>query len=250
MNTSVKHNDEFSKSATGILLANLQQVFNHTLFEVIKNRITSETDIEEIIGKYSSLWPVPDDVLVTLTDTVLNFKIKLHNSDKLTCDFLAAQRHKTQFLVFHHGRTHYYNTVPDDVLKMKKSILFWADFSNNEFYTFGEAFPKNEWLEPVAEQMLRFVCDNRNAGKIIDFDKLYSNICHKDSYQNTDKLRNCIAVRQNQINSLGMEKLFITVSDSSAENKEKVLRLRGQDKYKIGQKTMNRVCIIRKVPKL
>jgi hypothetical protein len=252
MNTSSKPNDEFSKLAAVTLLPNLQQIFNHALYEVVTKGITSESKIEEIIGKYSSFWPVPDDVSMTLAETVMNFKKILQNSNSSTYYFKNIveniQQYKTNYLVFHQGRTHYYNTVPDDILAVKKSILFWADFSKDEFYTIGESFSKNQWLEPVAEQMLRFVCKAGNSGKIINFGRLYSNICRDNSCRDIEKLRNWISVRQNQINSLGRQRLFRTVSDCSAANEEKVLRLRGEDKYKIGKNIMDQVCIIKKAP--
>lgn len=229
-------------------MPNSMQVLIASLRDAITEGVQSDDKIAEIICRHSGCWPVPDEYLSYVETFIVSYCKKAAQQDKETQEFLKdtapITHRRPRFLVFHHGRNHYYNELPEHILKLRDNALFWICRSQNEFRSRGEQRDKRECPPARALKMLRFLCRQENAGRIIPFYELYTYVWEPTSLPSKQPICNSINVVQNEINSFAAERF---ISDESKNDNAKVVRIRGQDKFRVDEETPQECCIVKAV---
>jgi hypothetical protein len=128
--------------------------------------------------------------------------------------------------------------VPDDVLGLKQTSLFWIDTENDEFLSLGQPVSKINYLEPKIRDLLIYLCSNTISGKTISLEDIICNVWHGSSTANLSKMRGTFSVAANKLNTFALEKFI------SEDSGKYVQRIRGEDKFKISGRCANAVCII------
>jgi hypothetical protein len=228
------------------LMPNVMQVLISALKDAITAGVRSDEEVAEIVCRNSSCWPVPDEYLSCVEMFIISYCTKSSRPDKETQKFLrdigSAIRRRSRFLTFHNGRNHYYDELPDDILKLRETATFWIYPDRNEFISRGEQRDKQECPPPRALKMLQFLCLERNAGRIIPFNELYSYVWVPISLPTKHDMRNSINEAQNQINNFAADRF---ISDKSKNDNAKVIRIRGEDKVEVSEATPREYCIIK-----
>jgi len=231
-----------------LLMPNAIQVLSAALRDAITAGVQSDDKIAEIICRHSGHWPVPDKYLSYVEAFIVSYCKKAAQPDKETQEFLKdtapITHRRPRFQVFHHGRNHYYNELSEDVLKLRKKVLFWIHRAQNEFLSRGEQRDKHECPPLRAIKMLRFLCLERNAGRVIPFAELYSYVWVPTSLLTRQQICNSINVVQNEINTFAAERF---ISDESKNDNAKVVRIRGQDIFRVDEETPNECCIVKEI---
>lgn len=230
------------------LMPSVIQVLNSALKDVITAGVRSDDEVAEIVCRHSSCWPVPDEYLSCVEAFIVNYCMKALRPDKETKKFLkntgSIISRRLRFLVFHNGRNRYYDELSEDVLKLRETAMFWIYPDRKEFISRGERRYKHECPPPRVLKMLRFLCLERNAGRIIPFSELYSHVWEPISLPTKQQICNSINVTQNEINNFAAERF---ISDESKNDNAKVVRIRGQDKFRVAEKTPKECCIIKEI---
>ncbi len=231
------------------LIPNVMQVLNATLADAITGGVRSDDKIAEIVCRHSGRWPVPDEYLGYVETFIISYCTKASRPDRdpsqsLPKDTSPIMLRRPRFLVFHNGKNHYYSELSEHILRLRGNALFWICPSQNEFLSRGEQRDKRECPPARALRMLRFLCLERNAGRIIPFSELYSYVWEPVSLPSKEQICNSINVAQNEINNFA-DKRFI--SDESKNDNARVIRIRGQDKFTVGEATPQECCIIKAV---
>jgi hypothetical protein len=163
---------------------------------------------------------------------------------KLLEQGLLSIPHKTCYYVFHDGRDHFYrDELPHEVCKFRETALFWINIAEKEFFSRGKRRESYQRLKPKEQSVLRFLCDEKNAGKTVSLGDLWSEVWGAHCPKNIDRIINSIDVVETAIN-LFAETRFI--SDKSKHDNAKVRRIRGENKLEIATETPKECCIIKK----
>lgn len=159
----------------------VMMVLGASLQNAIAKGVCSEEEIGELIAKYSLRYPLPDRFLRMVQVFVTGFCGGAVESDEETKRLLHQAElfvsHQACYYVFHNGKDHFYrNEIPQEVGQLRKTALFWINPGEKEFFSRGNQREKSECPNPKAITMLRFLCDERNVGKIVSFSELYSQV--------------------------------------------------------------------------
>ena len=240
----------------GILRPNVMTLLSDTLRDVIASGVSSEEQIAEIVARNCLRSPLPDELLSEVEKFIVNYCIKAKQGYKDIRKFLQDTKQMPlsyhTFLVFHHGRYHYYYELSKEVLELRKTVLFWICRSANQFSSRGKQREKIEWLPPRAEKMVRFLCRQQNAGRIITLSELYLQGRQPATLPSMKDMRNSVDETQNAINNFANyanvdERFIKSVSDESKQDDVKVLSVRGANKYIVGKEISAECCIIKRV---
>jgi hypothetical protein len=231
----------------GILRPNVMTLLSDTLRDVSAAVVSSEEQIIEIVARNSLRSPVPDRFSQMIQKFVAEFRRGLDPADKGTETFLQRvgifARPSVCYTVFHHGRDHYYyDELPREVLKLRETTVFWINRALNEFRSNGEPRKEGECPPARALRMLRFLCLERNAGKMIHFSELYSYAWEPVTLPTQKQMCNSINVAENEINNFAAERF---ISDRSKKDDAKVIRIRGEDIFTINEEAPQECCIVK-----
>ncbi len=237
------------------LIPRVTQVLNSALAEAISTGARTGDQIRRIVAGHSLRWALPPELVPDIQIFVLKYLDRVAQQKSKIEEFLNCSRPgkcpSICYEVFQYGNTYYcYDTLPEEVLKLKKSALFWIYRSANELLSRGQPRERNEWIPPKAEEMLRFFCEARNAGTTIPFLKLYTGVWKPASSPSKYKMCNSINVRKNAINTFAGEQFIKTVSDKSKQDDKRVLRIRGCNEFKVGKEVSAKLIIIKKIAPL
>jgi len=227
-------------------------VLNGLLDDIREAGVFSEDQIAGFIAKQALPWPVPDQFLQEVRRFVVGVCKAAKQPDRQTLEFIQRAGPivcpHACFVAFRDGEDHYYyDELPEEIIKLRETVLFWINRSTNDFFSDGERCDRHEWLPPQAEKMLRFLCLKRNAGRVISLSELYLQVWQPVSLPSQHRMCNSIDVAQNAINTFAAERFIISVSDESKQYDGKVARIRGANKFKVGKEASVKCCIIKKV---
>lgn len=224
------------------LIPYIKQVLGRTLEEAVTSGVCLEEKIAASVGRYSLHWPLPGAILQEITKFVVGVCKAVEHADKQTLEFNTAARTVLRpcmcFVVFHHGGEHYYyGKLPEEILGLRKTALFWIDQATKDFQSCGR---KRKELRPQTKRVLRFICSEQNAGKTISFYELYSYVWRKDP-PSFKSMVGSIEAEMSALNIFAMGPF----QRSTYSDEAKVIRIRGGYEYKIKEETPNACCIVR-----
>jgi len=234
------------------LIPGLMQVFSGVLPEAVRTEARTADQIMEIVVGHGLRWALPPELIPDIQIFVLKYIDLPAQLQRKIQEFLrrfAAGEHPSIcYEVFQHGRTeYYYDELPEEVLKLKKTALFWIYRSANELLSRGEPRERSEWLPPRAEEMLRFLCRTENAGKDVCFLDLYQDVWKPTVPHSDDKIYNSIGEAQNAINAFAGKRFIKTVSNKSAQDDDRVLRIWGCNEFKVGREVSAELVVIKRI---
>jgi len=219
------------------LMPKVMQVLNAALADAITAGVRTDDEVAAIVCRHSSRWPVPDEYLSCVEAFIISYCTKASRPDKETQKFLkdtgSTIRRSPRFLVFHHGRNHYYNELPEDVLKLRETALFWIYEATNDFCSRGR---QRKRLGPQTLRLLRFICDEKNAGRTVTLAELYRHVWLKEP-ASVEKMVGSIEVEMSKLNTFAFRKF-----EHRTEKNAIVTRV--CDSYKISKEASNECCII------
>jgi len=210
--------------------------------------LCSEEEIGQLVAQYSLRYPLPDRFLRMVQVFVTCFCGGVIELDEETKGLLhqaeLSMPHQACYYVFHNGNDHFYrDELPQEVRDLCKTALFWINPTEREFFSRGKQREKYECPKPKAITMLRFLCDERNAGKIVSFSELYSQVWGTGDLLNVRQMIGSIDVAENDLNTFAEERF---ISDKSKKDNAKVRRIRGEHKFEITKETPRECCIVKK----
>lgn len=151
--------------------------------------------------------------------------------------------------VYHDGRSHlYYDQLPPEILARRDTVLFWIDHAQPEMRSRGQPVEKSRWLQPMAEELLRFLCQLQLAGQEVKLMDAFKVVSQGDRSFDAGSVSNNVGVHQNAINLFAREPFIIKRSTGSRPSAEKILRFHGQGTYRVGERAFTQLCIIRRIP--
>lgn len=223
-----------------LLTPNVMRILDSTLEEAISGGICWEDQVADLVARHSLRWPAPDRFLGMVHMFVAYFCGGVVQPDEETKELLQRAgsliRHSKCYVVFHNGRDHFYpNELPEDVLELRKAVLFWIDRAAKVFRSRDQ---KRKGLRPQTERVLRFICSERNAGKTISFSELYSYVWRKDAPSDERRMVGSIEREISALNKFAAEPFQRTI-----DYKAKLIR--GTDSYQIKEDMPSECCIIR-----
>jgi hypothetical protein len=224
------------------LMAFVLQVLHSVLQDTVTTGVFTEEQIAEIVARYSLSLPIPNKFLPEIQVFVTKF-----------CELVAQQEVKAEkplqqediivrpqilYIVFHNGsEQYYYEQLPEEVLKLRKKVLFWIYQAEKEFYSRDR---KCKRLRPQTQRLLRCICDKKNSGQTITFAEIYALVWRREPPSN-HKMIESIEVEMSALNVFAAPEPFERIIDSKA----KILRV---DKgYLIKEDAHKECCIIRVV---
>lgn len=227
-------------------IPNVTQVLNSTLCDAVQCGVYTEERIAQLVGRHSLRWPTAPAFLHEIQKFVADYfsvSSSLHRDAPQSVNRTGQPIHpRTCYVAFHHGADHfYYDTLPDAVLSLRKSILFWIDHSKDEWRSRGQLLSQDEKLKPKAEAMLRFLSRAENAGRVVTFSELAAAMWGPNGLDGPHAIRNNIAVHKNAIRNCAAALFFAKLSE---RGENQLTHLRKEDAYKIGKDVPKEVCIV------
>jgi hypothetical protein len=229
-----------------LLMPNVIQVLSAALRDAITAGVRSDDQVAELVGLHSGRWPLPDEYLSDVETFIISYCKRAVQPDKETQEFLKdtapITHRRPRFVVFHHGSYHYYDELPKEVLELRDTALFWIYWGENQFRSRGEQRDRRDCPPARALKMLWFLCLERNAGRVIPLSELYSYVWEPTSPPTKKQICNSINVAENEINNFAAERF---ISDKSKNDSAKVVRIRGQDEFRVDEETPKECCIVK-----
>jgi hypothetical protein len=231
----------WSKDAD-ILTPNVMQVLNNALRDAINSDFCTADPVADLVARQSLKWPIPDRFSGMIALFVEQFCNAAARPDKETEELLqgahSSIRHSTCYIVFHHGRKHFYQTeLPKEILDLREKVLFWIDRANNDFRSCNR---KQRPLRPQTERVLQFICSEQNNGRIVSFSELYSWVWRKDPPSDEKKMEASVMGEMSALNIFTGHQF-----EHSTDYNAWVLRY--DKKYRIKENMPNECCIVRTV---
>jgi hypothetical protein len=231
-----------------LLTGPLIMILGTSLHSAIAKGFCEEEEIGQLIAQYSLHYPLPDQFLRMAQVFVTGICGGVAEIDEKTKRLLREAElsvpHQACYYVFHNGNDHFYqDTFPEEVTNLHKTVLFWINPAEKEFFSRGKPREKSECPRPKTIAMLRFLCDERNAGKTVSFSELYSRVWGTDDLSNIGKMIGSIDVAENELNTFAEERF---ISDKSKKDNAKVLRMHGEQKFYVTKEAPQECCIVKK----
>lgn len=217
---------------------------------MFRRRLTADQIMEIVVG-HGLHWALPPELVPDMQIFVLKYIDRVAQQKSRIEEFLKrfspSLRPTLCYQVYHHGRTdYYYDELPEEILNLRKTALFWIDRSANEQLSRGQPRIRSEWLPPRAEEMLRFLCQADNAGPTILFSELFLKVWKRTP---ASKYRMCNSINGmiTAINTFADKQFIKTVSGKSEQDDKKVLRIRCCNEFIVGKKVPGELVIIKKI---
>ena len=227
-----------------LLTAPLMMVLSRSLGKAVSAGVLSEDEIGEIVAQEGLRWPLPDRFLRLVHGFVADFCGGVSLQDTETGVLFGRDTelpvHQQCYLVFHNGSDHFYpDELPEAVLGLRETVLFWIHRAAGDFCSRGQPRPKGPG--PQAERVLRFLCHERNAGKTIPLMDLFSNVWLKKAGGRTQNPVVSIRVEVSGLNGFAVESI-------EGEGGDAMVRyVREAGAYRIDPKTPTECCIVRPI---
>jgi len=236
------------------LIPCVTQVLNCALIEAARTGVRAGDKIMEIVARHGLTWALPPELVPEIQMFVLKYldlvAQRRSEIEQFLKRFGPSVRPSICYQVYHHGRTdYYYDELPPEVLNLKKTALFWIYRSANELLSRGIPSERSEWLPPRAKEMLRFLCQAKNAGQIILFSDLYREVWKRAVLPGQKPPYGSIDEAETWINTFVVkaERFIISAPDASKSADKKVLRIRGANKFKVGKEVSAELIIIERI---
>jgi len=160
-------------------------VLQRSLTEARRQGPCSEDEIGQIVAKEGLHFPsLPGHFLKTVQAFVVDFfgGVSMHPASEATpcLPGISPLKYDVCYYVFHGGGHHFYpRELPPDVLRLQDGALFWINRAAGDLRSCGQLRPRGKWPRPQAESVLRFLCDEHNAGREIPLVDLYRHVWQK-----------------------------------------------------------------------
>ena len=226
------------------LMAEFVMVLSRTLAEVKERGPWSEEVIGEVVARNSLRWPLPGTFLKAAQDSAAEFFGAASQLQVEAADRFHGQEpppsHELCYLVFHNGSDHFYpDKLPDEVLRLREKVLFWLHRSEGDFCSRGR--PRPQGPGPQAERVLRFLCHERNAGKTVSLQDLFSSVWLKKAGRQTQNPVLSLRVEMSKLNTFAGKQF-------EGEGSDAMVRYRREDcVYMIHAATATECCIVRPI---
>jgi hypothetical protein len=223
--------------------SNLLYNFSELQHEIIRNKHATGEFIAEQISNQALDHYLPPPFLSKLHTFFLEIVQIAKTSNEVGSRNLTSEAFSCCYHVFHGGEYRFYfGKLPDEILKLKESVLFWIDKANNEFLSLAKTVPKESWLDPKARELLKYLCSRKISGKHISLEDINHDVWYSSSSASSSKMRNTFSVAANKINTFALEKFI------SEDSNKYVQRLRGQDQFMVSARCADAICIINCTP--
>jgi len=224
-----------------LLAATTVMLLGRCLGEALATGTCSEDQIGESVARQSLRCPLPNRFLRMAQRFVTAFCGGVSEPDSETEDLFYNTRLPAPqqcYLVFHNGSDNFYaNAVPPEVLQLRETVLFWIYRARGDFCSRGHPRPKGPG--PQAERVLRFLCHERNAGKTIPLQDLFSSVWLKRPGSRTQHPVGSIRVEVSKLNGF---------ADEPFESEGGGTMIRSfREAYIIDAKTPAECCIVRPI---
>lgn len=229
-----------------LLTAPLMMVLNRSLDKAIATGVLAEDEIGQIVAQEAVRRPLPDRFLRLVQGFVVEFCGGVSMPDEETENLLHGvdlwRTAEQCYFVFHNGSNHFYpNELPEVVLRIREKVLFWIHRAAGDFCSRGRPRSPADRPTPQAECVLRFLCDERNAGKTIPLADLFSRVWQKRPDGGTKNPVMSIRVEVSRLNRFAVD-LF------EGESGNVMVRyVREAGAYRIRAETPTECCIVRPI---
>jgi hypothetical protein len=228
---------------TDLVWSQANRIVNNIIETVINGGVYSEEKIAELVGHYSLRWPIPSQFLPVIQDFICNLckPVALPNqeSQMFLNHQLSLRNHQKCFVVFHEGyNKYYYDQLPQKILALRETILFWIYSSQREFYSQGR---NRKHLRPQTLRVLRFLSSMQNAGQTISMAEIYRSVWQANPPDDSSSMITSIGVEISALNRFADPVPFERSVGANA------FIIRSGDAYKIREDLTGQCCIINKI---
>jgi hypothetical protein len=220
------------------LRPNVMTILSDTLSDVTTAGIYSEDQIAAFVARHSLRWRIPARFLPSILRFLVEFQKSVSQPDEETRKYLqyikTSPLPRRCYTVFYNGQECFcFDELPEHILKCRETVLFWIYEPTNDFSSRGRARKK---LEPQTLRVLRFLCDNKNAGRTVTLAELYSDVWRKEP-ASFRKMVGSVEVETSKLNTFADKKFEYRTGTSA-------IITRIGDSYRISNKAPNECCII------
>lgn len=234
------------REGADILAGSVVMLLERSLALALANGVYSEKSVAEIVAGQNMLlaWYLPNEFLRMISVFVAGFCGIVTPPDNETQELLdlakSRSKHTTCYVVFYDGEHHFFhNAIPEEILTQRQELLFWLNWPEQEFLTAGRPGNLAHVPKDMRELVLQFLCRKGNAGRTVDFLKVYSSVWSQLP-ASPEKMTNSVGVEVSRLNSF-------TWGEFQGKKEENMLcRLRG-NQYRIHPHAHKQCCIIRRI---
>jgi hypothetical protein len=220
----------------------IDRIIGNVMEALIRDGVYSEAKVRTLLASYGLQWPIANQFLAIAQNFICNF---CSSATKPTQEMSTALNHKQSmkkynicFIVFYKGRdTYYYDTLPENILNLRNTVLFWIYPTKGEYYSQGQAQKR---LRPQTVNVLRFLSSKQNEGKTISIADIYKTVWQVNP-PNKYKMNNSVGVEISELNWFADPIAFESITNAKA------IITRSANAYIIKKELMNECCIIEQI---
>jgi hypothetical protein len=224
--------------------ASTMVVLGRTLAEARERGPCSEDRIGEIAARQSLHSLLPGPFIRMVHRFVADFcgGVSEPEAASLLPDERTPPERSICYYVFCGGSDQFFpDQLPAELLQLRDRVLFWIHRAEGDYRSRGQIRERGLWLKPQTEQVLRFLCNERNAGRTIALSDLYKSVWQKQPTGNVEKMLNAVRVEVSGLNQFSEERF-------EGETGNVLVRyIREARAYGISTKAVEECCIVRPV---